>query len=89
MAENNHLRKLSLRAPRGVLFDRGGKLLVETREALFDKGFFHATGVEELIHAAELKLELLIIHVAQDDGQSWTEGWLEGQDEGGGRRVFH
>ena len=33
MAENNHLRKLALRAPRGVLFDRGDKLLVENREA--------------------------------------------------------
>jgi penicillin-binding protein 2 len=33
MAENNHLRRLSLRAPRGVLFDRFGKLLVENREA--------------------------------------------------------
>ena len=33
MAENNHLRKLSLRAPRGVLFDRDGELLVENRDA--------------------------------------------------------
>ena len=33
MAENNHLRKLSLRAPRGVLFDRSGTLLVENRDA--------------------------------------------------------
>ena len=34
MAENNHLRKLSLRAPRGVMFDRDGTLLVENRDAL-------------------------------------------------------
>jgi penicillin-binding protein 2 len=33
MAENNHLRKLSLRAPRGVMFDRDGQLLVENRDA--------------------------------------------------------
>ena len=33
MAENNHLRKLPLRAPRGALFDRDGTLLVENREA--------------------------------------------------------
>jgi penicillin-binding protein 2 len=33
MAENNHVRKLALRAPRGVLFDRDGTLLVENREA--------------------------------------------------------
>ena len=29
MAENNHQRTLALRAPRGVLFDRNGKVLVE------------------------------------------------------------
>ena len=33
MAENNHLRKLPLRGPRGVLFDRDGELLVENRDA--------------------------------------------------------
>src|SRR3970040_2359792 len=31
MAENNHLRELTLRAPRGVLYDREGRILVETR----------------------------------------------------------
>src|SRR5688572_5332012 len=29
MAEENHLRRLPLPAPRGVLFDRNGKVLVE------------------------------------------------------------
>jgi penicillin-binding protein 2 len=33
MAENNHLRRLSLRAPRGVLFDRDLTPLVENRDA--------------------------------------------------------
>ena len=33
MAENNHQRTLSLRAPRGVLFDRNGKVLVENRHS--------------------------------------------------------
>lgn len=33
MAENNHQRTLALRAPRGVLFDRQGKVLVENRNA--------------------------------------------------------
>ena len=33
MAENNHQRTLSLRAPRGVLFDRNGKILVENRRS--------------------------------------------------------
>ena len=31
MAENNHQRTLALRAPRGVLFDRHGRVLVENR----------------------------------------------------------
>ena len=31
MAENNHQRELALRAPRGVLYDRNGTVLVENR----------------------------------------------------------
>src|SRR5918999_6130562 len=33
MALNNHQRTLALRAPRGVLFDRNGKVLVENRNS--------------------------------------------------------
>ena len=33
MAENNHQRTLTLRAPRGVIFDRNGRLLVENRNS--------------------------------------------------------
>src|SRR5262245_26687327 len=33
MAENNHQRKLAVRAPRGMLFDRDGRVLVENRES--------------------------------------------------------
>ena len=33
MAENNHQRTLALRAPRGVLFDRNGRVLVENRRS--------------------------------------------------------
>jgi penicillin-binding protein 2 len=33
MAENNHQRQLGLRAPRGVIFDREGKVLVENRDS--------------------------------------------------------
>src|SRR5690349_14640292 len=33
MAENNHQRTLALRAPRGVVFDREGKILVENRQS--------------------------------------------------------
>ena len=34
MAENNHLRRLPLPAPRGVLFDRHGKVLVRNQDIL-------------------------------------------------------
>src|SRR6058998_1334992 len=33
MAENNHQRTLALRAPRGVVFDRDLKVLVENRQS--------------------------------------------------------
>jgi penicillin-binding protein 2 len=33
LAENNHQRTLALRAPRGVLLDRAGRVLVENRDA--------------------------------------------------------
>jgi penicillin-binding protein 2 len=33
MAENNHQRMLPLRAPRGIVFDRDGKVLVENRHS--------------------------------------------------------
>ncbi len=33
MAENNHQRRLPLRAPRGVLYDRLGRVLVENRDS--------------------------------------------------------
>src|SRR6476620_11493978 len=33
MAENNHQRTLALRAPRGLVFDRDGKILVENRSS--------------------------------------------------------
>jgi penicillin-binding protein 2 len=33
MAENNHQRTLALRAPRGILFDRHGQVLVENRHS--------------------------------------------------------
>src|SRR5712675_1605127 len=33
MAENNHQRTLALRAPRGLVFDRDGRVLVENRQS--------------------------------------------------------
>jgi hypothetical protein len=66
-----------------------GKLRVLTRQTLPHEICFHAAGAQQLIHAAQLPLELLVIHVAQYRGQSWTQGGLEGWDWAGGRWVFH
>ena len=33
LAENNHQRTLALRAPRGLVFDRGGRVMVENRHS--------------------------------------------------------
>src|SRR5215213_745161 len=33
IAENNHQRTLALRAPRGLVFDRDGRVLVENRHS--------------------------------------------------------
>src|SRR5262245_44857219 len=33
MAANNHQRTLALRAPRGIVFDRDGRVLVENRHS--------------------------------------------------------
>src|ERR1700752_186130 len=33
LAENNHQRTLALRAPRGLVFDRNGRVLVENRHS--------------------------------------------------------
>ena len=33
LAENNHQRTLALRAPRGIVFDRDGQVLVENRHS--------------------------------------------------------
>src|SRR5919205_2812613 len=33
MAENNHQRTLALRAPRGVLYDRNGQVIVDNRHS--------------------------------------------------------
>ncbi|MBI2187532.1 MAG: penicillin-binding protein 2 [Acidobacteria bacterium] len=57
MAENNHQRTLALRAPRGVLFDRHGKVLVENRHS------FNVSIVRE--HTTDLDRTIrLLAHVA-------------------------
>ncbi|HEY3383898.1 MAG TPA: penicillin-binding protein 2 [Vicinamibacterales bacterium] len=53
MAENNHQRTLGLRAPRGVLFDRGGRALVENRDS------FVISVVREHSHNLDHTIQLL------------------------------
>ena len=60
MAKNNHQRTLSLRAPRGVLFDRNGKILVENRRS------FNVSLIRE--HAQDLDRTIrLLATVAEVD----------------------
>jgi penicillin-binding protein 2 len=53
LAENNHQRTLSLRAPRGMLFDRDGRVLVENRDA------FNISLVREQTKDLDRTLDLL------------------------------
>ncbi len=53
MAENNHLRSVPLRAPRGVLFDRDGTVLVENRYS------FNISIVREQSHDVDASIRLL------------------------------
>jgi penicillin-binding protein 2 len=63
MAENNHLRKLPLRAPRGVLFDRGGKVLVENQHT------YHIALVREQTRDIEKTLDTLARAIGADVAQ--------------------
>ena len=58
MAENNHQRTLSLRAPRGVLFDRNGKILVENRRS------FNVSLIRE--HAQDLDRTIRLLSTVAD-----------------------
>src|SRR3954465_5403023 len=51
MAENNHQRTLALRAPRGVVFDRNLKVLVENRRS-FSISIVreHTKGLNRTVH---------------------------------------
>jgi penicillin-binding protein 2 len=59
MAENNIQRTLALRAPRGILFDREGRVLVENRNA-FSISIVreHTTDLKRTIHALAQTLGL-------------------------------
>jgi penicillin-binding protein 2 len=58
MAENNHQRTFSLRAPRGVLFDRNGKILVENRRS------FNVALIRE--HAQDLDRTIRLLSTVAD-----------------------
>ena len=62
MAENNHQRTLALRAPRGVLFDRNGKILVENRHS------FNVSIVREHTQDLDRTIRLLSAVAKVDDG---------------------
>jgi penicillin-binding protein 2 len=62
MAENNHLRKLPLPAPRGVVFDRNGSILVENQDT------FNILLVREQTKDLDRTLETLAAAVGVDAG---------------------
>jgi penicillin-binding protein 2 len=63
MAENNHMRKLPLPAPRGVLLDRNGKVLVENQNA------FHIALVREQTKDIDETLQILAAATGTDEAQ--------------------
>ena len=64
MAENNHQRTLALRAPRGILFRRHGKVLVENRPP--SPSPFFASTPKILIRPLGLRLRGSISRVSGD-----------------------
>src|SRR5437660_3016980 len=67
MAENNHQRTLALRAPRGVVFGRDGRVLVENRHS------YSISIVRE--HTKDLNLTVrLLASVLQIDDARVREG---------------
>ncbi len=63
MAENNHLRRLPLPAPRGVLLDRSGKVLVE------NKDIFNIALVREQTKNLDATLQTLAAATGVDEAQ--------------------
>ena len=63
MAENNHLRRLPLPAPRGVLFDRDGKVLVENQNT------FNIALVREQTKNLDETLRTLAVATGVDEAQ--------------------
>mgnify|MGYP001263787615 CR=1 FL=1 len=65
MAENNHQRRLPLRAPRGVLFDRNDRVLVENRHSL------NISLVRERVSDLDETLQRLSEVIAVDKFELW------------------
>lgn len=63
MAENNHIRRLPLPAPRGVLLDRNGKVLVENRNS------FNIALVREQTKSVEQTLRTLAAATGEDEAR--------------------
>src|SRR3954466_7048177 len=63
MAEENHLRRLPLPAPRGVLLDRDGKVLVDNRNS------FNIALVREQTHNVDQTLHILAQATNSDEAQ--------------------
>src|SRR4029079_3063381 len=63
MAEENHLRRLPLPAPRGVLFDRNGKILVENQNS------FNIALLREQTKTCDETLHTLALATGADEAQ--------------------
>jgi penicillin-binding protein 2 len=63
MAENNHIRRLPLPAPRGVLFDRNGKVLVQNTNS------FNIALVREQTQDVEQTLRILAAATGEDEAR--------------------
>jgi penicillin-binding protein 2 len=63
MAEENHLRRLPLPAPRGVLFDRNGKILVENQNS------FNIALLREQTKNLDETLHTLAVATGADEAQ--------------------
>jgi penicillin-binding protein 2 len=62
MAENNHQRTLALRAPRGLVLDRDGKILVDNR------GSYSISIVREHTKDLNRTIRLLADVIGMDEG---------------------
>ena len=66
LAENNHQRTIALTAPRGVVFDRDGRVLVENRDSL------NISLVREQVEDIEASIELLAELAGVPSSDLWS-----------------